>query len=547
MRAALAATFESLPKPSSSQKAIARLMVAALAFTLIIGFADREKTIQAGQEPAPLIHESLLPQYVGVGIPTGDPVAIALQAPMDPASVEAGLRVVPEQSFRVSWNAEHTELRLSPDRLWRTDESYLVIVPADAVTAADKPLGEPLRFAFTTQTAPVVSDFQVHLAGADLPSAEADAEATPGPAALRLSAPDRLAPAPEAPRTAQDVSASTAITVSFSVPMDRADVEGRFAIAPAVAGDLSWEGNDLLFKPSERLAAGRRYTVSVLGSHDALGNLVDGKTNFSFTVRAGAQLTQTSPEQNAVEVEAASVSMWFSQPMDVDATNAAFAAVDTAAGGLVAGVLSWNEAGTQLTLWPDNPLPGGRRFEIRIGDGARDADGNAVTATWSFATKVAVPASTSGPTVRGTTPPPPPPAPSGDLVGHAIYQINSARAAYGFAPLALDGAITAVSYAHAYDQAANNYYSHWSLDGRSPGDRLRAGGVSFSYSGENQCYHYGMGAAATLEWCHNAFMIEPYPGYPNHIGNILSPNARRVGIGIATVGSTTVITWDFTN
>jgi hypothetical protein len=72
----------------------------------------------------------------------------------------------------------------------------------------------------------------------------------------------------------------------------------------------------------------------------------------------------------------------------------------------------------------------------------------------------------------------PPQPPSGDLVGHAIFQINSARAAYGVAPLALDPAITAVSYAHAYDQAANGYYDHWSRDGRSPADRLRGAGIA---------------------------------------------------------------------
>ena len=54
-----------------------------------------------------------------------------------------------------------------------------------------------------------------------------------------------------------------------------------------------------------------------------------------------------------------------------------------------------------------------------------------------------------------------------------------------------------------------------------------------------------MSEQATLNWCHAQFMAEPYPGHWNHIGNILNPNARRMGVGIANVGGKIVIVWDF--
>ena len=88
---------------------------------------------------------------------------------------------------------------------------------------------------------------------------------------------------------------------------------------------------------------------------------------------------------------------------------------------------------------------------------------------------------------------------------------------------------------------------HYGQNGSTRESRLRAGGVSFGYSGENQCYHIGMSEQATLEWCHAQFMAEPYPGHWNHIANILNPNATRMGVGIATVGGRTIITWNFTN
>ena len=101
----------------------------------------------------------------------------------------------------------------------------------------------------------------------------------------------------------------------------------------------SWEAGQLIFRPSERLHPGTRYTISVIGSHDLTGNVIGGKGNFSFIVQPGAQVTKTLPEVDAVEVEPATVELWFSQPMDVNATNKAFGLTDTAIGGLVGGNL----------------------------------------------------------------------------------------------------------------------------------------------------------------------------------------------------------------
>jgi uncharacterized protein YkwD len=40
-------------------------------------------------------------------------------------------------------------------------------------------------------------------------------------------------------------------------------------------------------------------------------------------------------------------------------------------------------------------------------------------------------------------------------------------------------------------------------------------------------------------------MSEPYPGYFNHIANILNPRFTRVGIGIASSGGQVKIVWNF--
>jgi uncharacterized protein YkwD len=283
-----------------------------------------------------------------------------------------------------------------------------------------------------------------------------------------------------------------------------------------------------------------------VGSHDAAGNALGGKGTFSFIVKAGAQLITTTPKLGASDVEPATVEMWFSSPMDVEATNEAFALTDASTGQLVGGHLNWNEERTQLTFSPDRAFTRGRTFDVEIGADARDADGNPFETSWTF---------TSGPSVGGvnsttstlTAPFVGAPAPSDSLVGYALNQINAARAAYGFAPLALDGGMTAAANAHAWDQVTNGYYSHTSLNGTSLYGRLAAHGVGFSVASENQCHYYGQGAEGTLNWCHSAFMSEPYPGHWNHIANVLNPRWTRVGVGIGDNGSHVVITWDFAN
>lgn len=90
-----------------------------------------------------------------------------------------------------------------------------------------------------------------------------------------------------------------------------------------------------------------------------------------------------------------------------------------------------------------------------------------------------------------------------------------------------------------------NYFSHTGRDGSTIRTRLSAAGIPYTHAGENICEYTGIGITATLQWCHGSFMSEPYPGYFNHIANILDPDFRRVGIGIATAGGKVIVVWDF--
>jgi uncharacterized protein YkwD len=548
----LSATIESLGNMLSRHRALTRVSLTALSFTFVIATSQQAASVtQAGPDATPRGPESLLPQTLGVGLTTDAAITIPFDAPMDVASVEAAIQVLPSQALAVAWNEDATELSITPANRWRTDEKYLVVVGADARAANGADLGVAKRYAFSTQTATAVRDFQVRLVSEE-PSIDVE---TAGDAALLSQAATAPAPSSEnrPTETASGVSATSRISISFSDEMDRADTEAHFVISPAVEGTLSWEGSDLVFAPTGRLEPGARYSISVTGAHDVNGNVLDGKANFSFVVQSGAQVTKTAPEHEDMNVQPEHVEVWFSQPMDIDATTAAFTMTDTNTTQPFAGSVAWNDAGTQLVFTPDAAWIPGHTFRAILGDGARDADGNAVAANWYFTISAPEPApvrstvSSRGSGGGSTAPSVPAPAPSTTLAGYALNQVNAARAAYGFAPLVLDGSISAVASAHAWDQATNGYFSHTGRNGSTRDSRLRAGGVSYSVSGENQCYYVGMSQQATLDWCHAQFMAEPYPGHWNHIANILNPDFTRMGVGIAVVNGKTIITWNFTN
>lgn len=537
LRVAARPVYITLTSYLRKHRAVAHVSLSGLAILAALAISFQGAT--AGPTPEKTRPASILPVNIGIGLQTTASVAVRFPAPMDHQSAADALSLNPSTAWRTSWSADGRTLRLVPEHRWLTDARYVVRVGAGAQRADGRPIGSALNLAFTTETAPTVADFQLFYVAetaGDRARAvmEADADEATGLQITESPSPD----------TASDVSAATRITVGFSTLMNRADVERRFAIRPFVPGSLSWEGNALVFEPSARLADGARYAVSVVGAHDARGNRLAGDASFSFTTRAGAQVVKVAPASGATETNA-NVKVWFSQPMDTPATSAGLSVADVTSGAKVTGKISWNAAGTQVTFTPSAALPNSHTFRIALSATARDVDRNEVTGAWSFSTKAApAPPPASRPVVSPPAGPAGPPPPS-DIQQYALWQINNSRAAYGFAPLRLDAAITAVASAHAWDMMNYGYFSHTGRDGSRVSDRLRRAGISFSSSGENICYNTGLGVKATLNWCHGVFMSEPYPGYPNHIGNILSPRFTRVGIGIAQSGGRIKIVWDF--
>lgn len=115
----------------------------------------------------------------------------------------------------------------------------------------------------------------------------------------------------------------------------------------------------------------------------------------------------------------------------------------------------------------------------------------------------------------------------------ALRLINQHRAAGAscgsrgsFAPttaLSAQAQLTSAAFGHSRDMADNNYFSHNSLDGRTPGTRVTAAGYSWSSVGENIAAGYGSVQAVVDGWMAS----------DGHCANLMYPGFTQYGLACA--------------
>ena len=97
--------------------------------------------------------------------------------------------------------------------------------------------------------------------------------------------------------------------------------------------------------------------------------------------------------------------------------------------------------------------------------------------------------------------------------------------AYGAAaPLAIHISLRFAARSHSQDMAAQNYFSHTSLDGRTFDQRIRQAG----YAGSSPLGENIAGGPASAQSTVNLWMSSP-----DHCANIMSPGFRVIGVGYA--------------
>lgn len=114
-----------------------------------------------------------------------------------------------------------------------------------------------------------------------------------------------------------------------------------------------------------------------------------------------------------------------------------------------------------------------------------------------------------------------------------LNRVNQARAAgrscgttyYGPAPaLSWNTNLFNAAGAHSTDMAANNYFSHTSLDGRNAGQRITGAGYGWSAYGEN------IAAGQTSVQS----VVDGWLASPGHCANIMNPGYADIGTACVT-------------
>jgi uncharacterized protein YkwD len=488
-------------------------------------------------------------------------VAFDFATPMDQASVAAALSVDPETPVTLAWLDTGRRLLVSPRDGWAPETYYTITIASTARDAAGVTLMDPIRTAFYTR----------------------------GPTGARIVATEPLA--------GGRVTPDTAFIVAFDRPVDAAAARAAFRIDPAVAGELQADNavgstEQLTFIPDEGLAAGTRYTVSVVGPLlDTDGALVADIPPLVVETAVAPAVVRFRPRSGTEEVlRGADISVRFTRPMNRAVTQGAFIVSVTGAvtGAALPGDYHWAEDDTVVVFNPSDPLPWGTEVVMSVTADAVGADGTPiegpVTARFTTvarpeATPAPTPRPTPAPTARPTpvsakptprpTPKPTsPPSGGGGSTGGGSWAsveryylglLNCTRGGgivtssgacsspggSGLAPLVLDGDISdSVSRPYAKLLATTGVCSHF--DDGNPGDRLRGAGYTSYRWGENLGCRSASSATASVLGTHLYFQSErSWSPAGGHWVNMMNPAYDRVGIGVWVVSGRVRVVIDF--
>ncbi|MGW4116471.1 CAP domain-containing protein [Actinosynnema sp. NPDC004786] len=152
------------------------------------------------------------------------------------------------------------------------------------------------------------------------------------------------------------------------------------------------------------------------------------------------------------------------------------------------------------------------------------------TTTATTATTTEAPTTTERAAAPEPAEPPAPATPTRTEVERAeaavVELTNAARAEHGCPALAADDRLAAAARAHSADMAAQDYFDHVSLDGRSFVDRVKAAGYP-APGAENIAAGQRTAEAVVKGWMDS----------PGHRANILNCKLKALGVGMARGGS----------
>jgi len=478
--------------------------------------------------------DARLVDAVLTGHPLARPFSFQFDAPMDPASVAAALRIEPEAAVTFSWDASGRILRIAPVGHWQPSTLYALTVAGTARAADGGVLARPLRSLVLTAHA--------------------------GTASIAATRP-----------AAGEVRLDSAFRITVDRPVSPAAVAAALQIEPVLAGRVTAGASDreVLFTPAVRLTPNTTYTVSLLGLQDADGVPFDETPTLRVRSSGAPEVVRFRPRDGQDEIERTSLlSVRFTEAMRHKSTAAAFHAV--AAGKTVPGTVGWAEGSTVLVFRPAGPLPYGAKVELTVDATATSKAGVALasagSATFSVEPKPK-PKAKAAPAKQRSQPATKPitkpsgggGAVNGNWSGVESYYLRlmnctrtggwvtsggkcSSPGGRDVAALRLNSGISSrVSRPYAKLLATRGICDHFV--GGNPGDRLRRAGYTSYRWGENLGCRSGNPYSAVLG-SHLYFQSEkPYNG--GHYRNLMDARFHQVGIGVWVSGGRVRLVVDF--
>ncbi|HEY9072115.1 MAG TPA: Ig-like domain-containing protein [Candidatus Ozemobacteraceae bacterium] len=302
------------------------------------------------------------PQLISIVPASGTPslvpntrIRLTFSKPMLRSSIETAISVVPAAGeMTYAWSADNTSVGLLPTGNWAIDTEHLVTIPATARDTDGLTLPAPVQFRFRTGT----------MAGPTV--------------ALTEPAPDSIV-----------TTRPTVLKFAFSRSMNQALTAEAFSVIPAPPGApaFSWASQSQELTVSWPTPFPDAVTVTAsfsAAARDLLNLPLSGTLSFSFRIPdlTLPQLVSAYPDDGAVGISRNTpVELVFSEPMNP--TSVANALLVTPSGdGLT---LSWNTAGTRLTIAPAGLWPGDTPLTVTLGTGAMDKAGNRLQSSFSLA------------------------------------------------------------------------------------------------------------------------------------------------------------------
>ena len=335
-------------------------LVLALALgALLVGSVLPAWGAPSVQEGTPAPHVFDTDPLAGQELALQQTVSFFFDVPMDPVSTEAAFSVQPQIAGELDWSDDGLTLFFIPAVPFQRATTYTFTIGAEAQSAQGVALGEP--FTLSLQTVGYLEVAEV------------------------LPAPD-----------SEEVEADSVITVIFNRPVvpllmaeDTGGLPDPLRIEPSVEGKGEWLNTSIyLFTPSEGLAGGTTYTVTVAaGLEDVTGGVLQQDYTWQFTTVA-PRVLEISPRDQAEDVPIdTEVTITFSQPMDTASVESAFEFISTDASEQpVQGAFAWNEDATVLTFRPTEPLEMGTLYSVGLDvQKVRSATGAALADETAFA------------------------------------------------------------------------------------------------------------------------------------------------------------------